>query len=303
MTSIFSTLKIPHLWSEDVLKLPSEIIKIYSNHLKTIGRYDEAIKSSPKDSDLIGGPSEEATMLHFTHRFASSAVRIEYLVLDPKGRLGNIPDDLFITLCDGEISILDIPCGTGAGIISLIGTIAELREKKAIVSLPLLLNVTAGDISETALQIYNELLNQIKPWLSQQGIHLSWNMHHWDAANTGTTSAIVDQWFKESKSPEEYLVLIAAFSGEAAKNFDLYERSFYHITERLYDKHSTILWVEPKWGKSETMFNKIFNIFHKIAWFYDENPDCFNSIFKWFHPIKKTIIDRGSISVKKYSHK
>jgi len=293
--------KIPKcLWSENVVKLPYKIVQLFENYLIKLGKYDEALNMHP--NDVIGGESEDETIDHFTHRFATSAVRVEYLLLDPKQKFGHISNNLLTVLSTGRIAILDIPCGTGAGIISLLVTIAELRANRTIIQLPLYIHITGGDFSKKALMIYDELLKQIEPYLNLQNIHLEWNTYQWDAMHPGKTSEIMTEWFESITEVEEYVVLIAAFSGVAAKNFDQYNRSFQHITERLYNKPSIILWIEPKWNKSTKLFEKIKEMFKDIFWFKDdEKSEVISSTFKWFHPIQKKIIERGTVAVKEYS--
>ena len=200
------------LWEHDVVHMPSAVAGIYTEYLKHLGLYNEALERAPDDAELEGGSSDEATMAHFTHRFAASAVRLEYLVLDPYDAFGEIPSDLLVTLADGRIAVLDVPCGTGAGTLGLLGTLAELRAQQASASLPLTLHITAGDVASKALDIYEALLCRTAPWLRSQGIQVHWEIAPWDAEQPNTTAALVDRWFHMAEGAEEYVVLIAAFS-------------------------------------------------------------------------------------------
>ena len=291
-----------HLWSDQIMILPTQLCAVYGECLNSLGMYEEACGPSPPDSELIGGSSDQDTINHFTHRFAASAVRIEYLALDPNESLGNIPSDLLITLCDGRIAVLDVPCGTGAGILSLLGTIAELRRSKVVSSLPLYVHVTAGDCSPKALEIYEVILEEIQPWLVQQGINVTWNKDLWHAERPESTSDLVTSWLSRNANAEEYIVLIAAFSGEAATQFDAYKRTFEHISERLYGRRSSIVWVEPIWHKAERLFKRVHDLFEKMPWFSEDPTGALASRFLWLHPFNQKHI-RGSILVKKYSRR
>lgn len=291
------------LWEQDVVHMPRALAKIYTEYLKHLGRHHEALDQGPDDTALIGGASDEATLAHFTHRFAVSAVRLEYLVLDPHDVFGEVPSDLLVTLSDGCIAVLDVPCGTGAGMLGLLGTLAELRAQQAGASLPLTLHITAGDVAPKALDIYQSLLSRAAPWLRSQGIQVHWDIAHWDAEQPNTTAALIDRWFRMAEGAEEYVVLIAALSGAGAGLYTKFERSFQHITERLHDKRCAILWVEPCSNQSRSFFQKIKNLFDRIPWFPSKVSAPVEATFQWYHPIKHAIIDRGSVRVKQYSRR
>jgi len=291
------------LWEHDVVQMPRALAEIYTEYLKHLGRHNEALDQVPDDAALIGGSSDEATLAHFTHRFAVSAVRLEYVVLDPHDAFGEIPSDLLVTLTDGRIAVLDVPCGTGAGTLALLGTLAELRAQQAGASLPLTLHITAGDVASKALDIYQALLSRTAPWLRSQGIQVHWDIAHWDAGQPNTTAALVDRWFHMAEGAEEYVVLIAAFSGAGAGHFAEFQRSFQHITERLHDKRCAILWVEPRWNQGRSFLQKIKNLFDRIPWFTRKVSEPVEATFRWYHPIKHATIDRGSVLVKQYSRR
>ena len=280
--------------------MPEELARLYEEHLRSLGKYDEARNDSPADREIVGGPSDTETVRHFTHRFAASMVRIEYLVLDPASQFKDIPSDLLVTLSDGRAAILDAPCGAGAGIISLLGTVAELRDAHCAPTLPLTLHVTAGDCSAKALQLYGQLLERLRPWLNRQAITITWNTEHWDATQPNSTAELVDIWFRNTARAEEHLVLIAAFSGAGDRLFQDCSRSFQHIAERLHDKRGKILWVEPQWGKGERFFEKVERLFTAMPWFDSRDAGSLSGAFDWLHPIKNVII-QGSVLVRKYS--
>ena len=269
-----------NLWSQSVIHLPPNLIRIYKDALLSRNLFVDACGPSPEESDIIGGDSDSATIKYFTHRFATSAVRLEYLVLNPIKQFDKIASDLLTSLTDGKITILDIPCGSGAGILSLLGTIAELRSQRCIVQLPVSICITGGDYSNNALEIYNSLLPELNVWVQQYGINISWNTHDWDATRPDSTAQLIDNWFNSASGEEEYLVLINAFSGAGNRDFDSIQRSIQHITERLYNKSCTIVWVEPSWGESQSLFKKLKKLFEKISWFPSLDKEPIGSKFK-----------------------
>lgn len=284
------------LYKDDSIFLPEEIVEIYKNYLIKIGKYEEAKHRVKDDFGVIGGISREETIKHFTQQYANSVARIEFLILDPKNKLDLIPCDLTITLSGGNISLLDIPCGTGASTIALLATLAKLRSKSVISKLPLNVNIIAGDYSKTALEIYNEQVLKIEPFLLENGIHINFITKEWNAENEEETGNLITQWFSRSESTEEYLVLISAFSGAGKNKKKLFEDSFKHIEVRLIDKWSTILWIEPWWNPSKSFFDSIVQVIKK-PWFKSNKKSSIDTRFSWFHPIRNIKIDRGSISV------
>lgn len=210
--SLLPRQEIPkHLWNGSVIYLPVEFVNLYQNKLIQLGKLEEAKKPSPADKDLIGGVSREATIDHFTYRFPASAVRVEYVALDPDSKFQDITDDLLTTLSDGNIAVLDIPCGSGAGILSLLSTVADLRKNRTLPKLPLTITITAGDISETALEIYESLLSGLSPILLAEGIALRCSTTLWDATAANMTASIIDKWFTNAPDAEEYIGLFSHF--------------------------------------------------------------------------------------------
>ena len=122
-----------------------------------MGRLADAQGESPKGE--IGGVTEQETHEHFVHRFGTSATRTGFLVLDPRDEIGDIASGLRDSFTDGQISVLDIPCGTGASILGFLGCLYQLRNEKLIPNLPLDVFITAGDVSEHALKLYDDMLN------------------------------------------------------------------------------------------------------------------------------------------------
>ncbi|MEQ1830853.1 MAG: DEAD/DEAH box helicase family protein, partial [Pirellula sp.] len=79
---------------------------------------------------------------------------------------------------------------------------------------------------------------------------------------TGVTDAdlvstlIVDAWFAQSPQSEEWLVLVAAISGELGRevekpNLAVNSRFFQHICSRMHDRFGGIYWVEPDTNQSK----------------------------------------------------
>lgn len=289
---------MPHsVWIDSRLHMPPRVVADYADELKAVGRYEDACGQTPRD--VIGGVDEEATLDHFAWRFGASCVRTEYLMLDPRGVLAPVSTDILSCLSEGRVAVLDIPCGASPGILGFLGLVAELRIHGCLPKQPLEVMITGGDISDAARRLYDNMMQKSQPWLANEGIRIRWNTFSWDARQEPSTAALVDNWFHAAPDFDEYLVLTAAFSGEAANNFEMYDRSFSHIASRLYNKCGTIIWLEPKSNKGKTLLAKLFGMFQAAfaSWFGSE-PQL-EDAFKWQHPFRDDQIN-GSLMVLRH---
>lgn len=270
------------IYRDDLLQIHENLVADYVQELRAISRYEDACKKETCSS--TGGADEERTHNAFVDRFCSSVCRSGYLVLDNQKRLKPVSDELLARLGDGRLAILDVPCGSGAGILGLLSLIASLRVHGALPRLPLTIDITAGDFSETARNLYDNMLPRAVPWLEEQGIRISWTTHAWDASDRFSTSLIVDQWLNNSPLCEDFVVLVAAFSDAAANNFKKFERSFQHITERLHNRSGSFVWIEPNWNKSPRFFDAIEGHFNKVLNFFNGTGRLSDN-FSWRHPL------------------
>lgn len=294
-------MKIPSsLWTDNTLHLPVSVATDYTNRLNAIGRYDDARGPSPQGE--IGGITEEATIEHFVHRFAASAVRTEFLLLDPRKEFGDISSDLIRSLTDGVISILDVPCGAGGGLLGFLGLIHELRSTGILKKLPLNISITAGDCSSSAMELYNQMLTAASPWLNDSGIRLAWECRVWDAKHEPSTASIVDSWFAQSPDSEEWLVLVAAISGELGSEAEkprlaTNSRFFQHICSRMHDRFGGIYWVEPNTNQSNWLLSKMASsVLNSIATVFRQRHHKKSVQFNWQHPLKTNVFS-GRIQV------
>lgn len=296
---IFKQKEIPkELWSGDVLYIPKRLAELYEEMLNKYGVYKEALQDHRGKN--VGGVSDEETLKHFAGRYLASASRVEYLVLNPKHEFPEIQRDVLSLLSDGKINVLDIPCGTGAGILSLLITLAELRRNRRLPSTPLNIRISAGDISLKALEIYNDFLERASPIVKESGVFLSWRTFEWDATKDNTTSIIMDNLLENSCTPKEYLVFISAFSGSGKNILEGFEYSLRQIEARLDRLKSTTLWIEPKEGEGGFL-KSITKMLEKAKdWFKKNEKNLSGAVFNWLHPLTNKI-HTGTMSVKKYS--
>ncbi len=262
---------------------------LISSYKQALEHHDvmEMAMSTEKIRRLIGGQSKEDTLQHFAMRYGVSVCRAESLVIDPKRAFASIPEDLIVTLSDGPVSILDVPCGTGAAGTSLLSTIAALRASNVIPKLPLTVKITGGDYSNYSLDIYKEIIASLTSAFRSVGIIVHFTPFLCDVRKPETTAALVDHWFQASENSEEFLAVIANFSGEAGRSFSEVKRSFEHIHERLHDKTSSVIWIEPEMKGAKTYLNKIKRLMESISWFTSSENISYEYEYKWFHPFQR----------------
>ena len=186
------------IYANNLLQVHEQLAENYRDELRTIDRYEDACEKNTNSS--TGGQDEERTHNAFVYRFCASVCRSGYLLLDNRRRLEPVSQQLLSQLTDGRLAILDVPCGSAAGILGLLSLIATLRKNGNIPQLPLCVEITAGDFSETARGLYEKMMQRAATWLADDGIYISWTSHEWDAADQYSTSEIVDNWLNNASN-------------------------------------------------------------------------------------------------------
>lgn len=280
------------VWKDNKLHQPETLTSVYREKSNALGVLQKILDFDGKQSKgAIGGQDESETIMHFIERFLASAARVQYAVINPHKNLNDISNDIKASFGSGTISVLDIPCGTGASILSLLCNIREMRTHKLLPCLPIHISITAGDYSETALEIYADLLIKIKSVLEEVNIFIDYKTHTWDAKDLSSTNKIMNV-FLEYKA-EEYYVFMSAFSGEVAKNFDTYRDTILHIETRVSDKSSCILHIEPESNEAEKFYRKLLDLINKFIWFKKPYEGKSDKGFLWIHSLNGKEIKGG----------
>lgn len=281
------------VWKDNKLHQPETLTTVYREKLEALGILQQVIEyDSKKLKGAIGGQNESETITHFIQRFLASAARVQFVVIDPHKTLNDISNDIKASFGSGNISVLDIPCGTGASILSLLCNIREMRIHKLLPCLPIHISITAGDYSETALEIYSDLLTSIKQSLEEVNIFMDYKTSYWDAKSAPSTNEIMDV-FLDKKQYEEYYVLISAFSGELGNNLDDYEATISYIQARVSNINSCILHVEPKSNDAEKFYKRILKLVNKIMCYIVLEGKSDKDGFWWVHPLNNKKINGG----------
>jgi hypothetical protein len=239
------------LWREGVLYLPSPLADAHREYLNEngwLGKYDPA-----GSGGAIGGASAEEACDHVVNRFLNSAARMQYVCSDPKDEQADVRDAVLDQLAEGRIHIIDIAAGNGAGTISMLSLISELRRAGSIPQLPLNVSVSAVDFSPAALHHFAALLHKLTPWLAESGINVELNLCHCDLTVLGDFSEILDSFFTEARAQKvsRFLCVISAISGAKKDGVEPMIDSLRHAAAGLSHskRSSSWLWVEPHIGK------------------------------------------------------
>lgn len=293
-------MKLPNeLFENKRLKLSKLLIKSYIDKLNELGKLEESKKNL---AGSIGGNNVDETISHFVGRFPNGAVRSQYIVINPNGDLNNISTQLSSVFSDKKLSILYLPCGSGAGLLGLLTTFFTLREHDYYPKLPLNIEIIGVDYSEEALEIFSDMISSISNEFLSVGIYITYSTQKWDATKSIETMQLMHQFF--NTSADEYFVFFSNFSGAAGVNDD-FNNSFRTVLDYVatIGKNSTILWIEPgNFKKAEKLLEKIGKLIDSIKELWEqfissENDACKipTKQFKFIHPTSQKEL-KGNIS-------
>lgn len=292
-----------HLWKDNTLYQSEALIEVYKNKLISLSMLEHAESATEAGNGATGGMSIADTHKHFAERFLTSSARVQFITINPRGEFDRISKDLQTTFLSGHISVLDIPAGTGAGILSLLCNIAELRIYSHLPKLPLHIHLTGGDYSTSALSIYHDLLDDIKVHLENQLIYIHFQTIKWNALDIPSTDSLLNSWFSQTTVSEEYYILVPAFSGVGSSIYKRFEKSFDYIQARVSNKSVTMTFIEPQMKPANIFMKYLKSIIEKIGIFNQGSDESTNSDrFKWYDPIRNNIAPSG-VSVLSYYRK
>jgi hypothetical protein len=247
------------LWQNGRYHVARHLQAAYEKQLAIRNLLDLA-KNPPTKKDIYGDETLAGTNEHFALRFSASVMRTQSVLLDTQAKFGPISRDVILTFSSHRISILDIPCGTGAGGLALLSVIHELRLAGIIPTLPLEISILAGDKSVFALGIYVEQLNQLRESLRTTGINVDIKIIELDATDLISTTRLCGIWEQTVFQADESFVLVTNFSGAGKKLFEQFKESFRHISARASHKNATLLWIEPGDPGGKTFLARISEI-------------------------------------------
>ncbi|EGR2916666.1 hypothetical protein DMW38_10345 [Vibrio parahaemolyticus] len=229
----------------------------WSTLLNENGLMDLALQKST--TGAIGGESTNETNQHLATRYNGSCARVVLSILDPKHEMDLISDTYATLFAGNRVFLADIPSGSGAAIMSILCTLAELRDKLVIPRHPLEVVIVAGEISQVAIGHMARQLELIKPMLEAQAITIvDVSLKIWDVECKQSTAKLIREMTIKSIDCDNRMLILCNFSGYLdsgrwKKTKSTFEEVFRHST----DTSSAAIWIEPQTKKAETLFENI----------------------------------------------
>lgn len=265
------------LWSPKTerLYLAPDLLTAWKHLLQHAGLEEQAMQPVPKGE--IGGLSQKETNDHLAWRFSGSSARVQLGFLDPRNELGGVADAFAKVFSGGKVLIADLPCGSGAAVLTLISCIAELRRQGKIPRHPLHVTVVGGELSEFARGYASRAMDHIKDALVEQAIWVSAEFLSWDALDVFSTADLTKKLIVHGQDCSARLMVLANFSGFLQKegNWDNALPQFQSLFVHGRDSNSYAIWIEPQtkqvhgssgfFSGALEWFKKLFSVFHTEA--------------------------------------
>ena len=290
------------LWCDDSLRVPPALLSAHLQDLTTRGLLEMARERGP---GAIGGGTREEFEEHYATMFRGGTCRVCAVLLDPLGRLAEIPDGLQASLAGGDICIVDAPSGAATATLGLLAALLELRLQRKFTQLSQNIYVYAADLSSDALKTAEALLSELHPALAAVGINVTLKTRQWDATNATETATLAAWVTSDVPSVAAYLVLWESFSGatssdkehEAVLKFPDFSGSIAHLISVFAANKTTFLWIEPRTRGSKRLFGYLGELIHSLL--RQSAPDKHEHEYHWFDTLKDRA-HRCNVHVMRY---
>jgi hypothetical protein len=267
MARLIQPADIPEtLWhtNKECLHLAPDLLVAWKHLLQHAGLEEKALQ--PVAEGKIGGLTKEETDEHLAWRFSGSSARVQLSLLDPRSELTGVTDAFAKVFSGGTVLVADLPCGSGAAVLTLLASIAELRRQGRIPRHPLHVKVIGGELSEFARDYASRAMSHIMDALAEQAIWVAAEFKPWDALDKFSTADLTNRLTVLGQECAARVMVLANFSGflqgdgkwkEALPQF---ESLFVHGRAQ----NSFVLWIEPQTNKVLAL-GGFFS--RAIAWF------------------------------------
>lgn len=251
--------------NDSEMRLPDNLVSSWKQLL--VDNDLKGLATKPAEEGFVGGISKEDTDKHLAWRYNGSCARVLLSMLDPKHELTEISNAYATLFAGNRVFLADIPSGSGAAAISILCTLAELREKSVVPRHPLEVVIVAGEISSHALDYFETQLKFVAPILAKQAIKvIDYSLQNWNVLDKmSSTNLIREMTIKSVDCPNRMLILcnfsgfLESDSGRWKKANAQFEEIFRHST----DENSAVVWIEPQTNKAETLFSKLTDWFSR----------------------------------------
>ena len=256
------------LWlsSQNCIRLAPNLVKAWKNLLEHAGLYEKALERVPEK--IIGGVDKEATDAHLAWRFSGSSARMQLAMLDPFCNLSGVSDAFARVFSGGTVLVADLPCGSGAAILTILCTIAELRRQGCVPREPLHVKVVGGELSKFARGYANNATQHILASLKEQAIWVEAEFVPWDVLDKFSTADLIKKLTLQSTGCSARMLVLANFSGFLQGNGKWKDASpqFEDLFLHSRDLQSVVIWIEPKTNEvtdSGGLFGRVFDWFKR----------------------------------------
>lgn len=294
------------LWKKDeeTLILPYSLLENWKFLLNQ--RNLLKIATEERGDGEIGGIDEEATHKHYSFRYNGSCARFQLAFLDPKDELKDVSNAFVKCLAGNDVFIADIPSGTGAASLSLLCNIAQLREENILPKLPLKVKILAGEISKTAIEIFQHSFEKINPYFKENFIEVELKVEEWNVQEAFSTSQLIKKITIFSNDSTNKILLLTNFTGflEQDRKWKEVKDKFEEIFRHFSGESTVAIWLEPQLGSVVNQFWP-----RTLKWFKDtfkyliganENMKIETSNAKYEHGLREGIL-RTNVAVVKFN--
>jgi hypothetical protein len=244
------------LWCSDrnIIKLPELLIQQWKLLLNKNNLLELAHQKAEKG--FIGGITKEETDKHLAWRYNGSCGRVLLSFLDPNNKLSKVSDAYAEIFAGQKVFLADLPSGSGAAVISILTTLADLRKHNVLARLPLEISIVAGEISESARNYLSQQLKELAEPLKEQAIEIEYEVLNWDVLNLINTADLIRQITLKSQNCDARLLVLSNFSGflESNGHWKKAQKQFSDVFIHSRDNLSAAIWIEPQMKQVTTQF-------------------------------------------------
>ncbi|MBI2929919.1 MAG: hypothetical protein HYY24_30035 [Verrucomicrobia bacterium] len=234
-------------WREKAMCLPPDLVAAWTRLLNRHELRQLAEQPRPEKGP-IGGISKEATDQHLAWSFTGSSARVELAMLDAQTSMPDIADALMQVFSGGRVAVADLPCGSGAAILTILTTLAELRRQGRVPREPLEVVITAGEFSEQARAYAAEGIHTVRASLEAQAIWVDPTFLHWDVCDAMSNSDLIREMTLRSQACGARMLVMANFSGflQREGKWNDARPQFDELFRHSRDENSSVVWIEPQ---------------------------------------------------------
>lgn len=250
----------------ETLILPESLTTIYRQLLKK-RHLDLAALGHAGENPVLGHKSASRTIDQaLACQFQAAAGRAQLCLLDPENCLGPTSNQLLQAFTQGQVAVLDLPCGCGAASWGLLTTFSELRATGLLPRLPLEIFITGGDNSPEGRVLASQFLDLLSTRLADQAIRVQGSFLRWDLLDAQSTTTLLDRWLKTTAHCRSRVLVLSGLSEvlSTAAQCQQAKPQLQEILRWAHRQHTQVLWMEPDTRTSNpTFFSELGSLWSK----------------------------------------